>query len=77
MTKKIHRRGVIAGAALAVPMLARHGWAQSTYPNKQIRMVVPFAPGGVTDTSGRVVSGARARVSARASSEKPGARMTS
>ncbi len=49
------RRALIAGA-VAAPMLARHGWAQSTYPNKQIRMVVPFAPAGTTDLLGRIVA---------------------
>ena len=55
--KTIGRRSMIAGtagAALATPLLARHGWAQSTYPNKQIRVVVPFAPGGTTDLLGRI-----------------------
>ena len=55
MTKMIRRR-TVALAALAAPMLARHGWAQSTYPNKQIRMVVPFATAGTTDLLGRIAA---------------------
>jgi len=55
MTKILRRRSMLA-ATLAAPMLARHGWAQSTYPNKSIRMVVPFAPAGTTDLLGRIAA---------------------
>jgi tripartite-type tricarboxylate transporter receptor subunit TctC len=55
MTKMIRRRMAMAGTLVA-PMLARHGWAQSAYPSKQIRMVVPFAPAGTTDLLGRIAA---------------------
>lgn len=41
--------GLAAVAALPVQ-------AQDAYPSKPIRLVVPFTPGGVTDTSGRVIA---------------------
>src|SRR5882672_10817880 len=56
MTKMIRRRTVVAAGAFAAPLLARHGWAQSAYPNKQIRMVVPFATAGTTDLLGRIAA---------------------
>jgi len=44
--------GISAVAALAA--LPAH--AQDTYPNKPIRLLVPFTPGGVTDSSGRLIA---------------------
>ena len=55
MTLTLRRRSLLAGA-LAAPMVGRHGWAQAAYPNKTIRMVVPFAPAGTTDLLGRVAA---------------------
>jgi tripartite-type tricarboxylate transporter receptor subunit TctC len=44
----------LTALVLAV-VLARHGLAQ-TYPNGQVRLIVPTSPGGVTDTMARIVA---------------------
>jgi tripartite-type tricarboxylate transporter receptor subunit TctC len=53
--KLLRRRFLqLAAGVVALPALSRIATAQG-YPNKPVRMIVPFAPGGNTDLIARLI----------------------
>ena len=55
MSKLTHRRAICAGllaSAIARPAFAN---ASSAWPARPIRWIIPFAPGGATDTAARIL----------------------
>ena len=52
----MHRRHLIALAAATATLACGSAFAQSNYPSKPIRLIVPFAAGGTTDIIARVMS---------------------
>ncbi|MFH5925072.1 Bug family tripartite tricarboxylate transporter substrate binding protein [Roseomonas xinghualingensis] len=49
------RRRTLLGAAAATP-LAIPAFAQAPFPSRPLRIVVPFAPGGAVDITGRLLA---------------------
>jgi tripartite-type tricarboxylate transporter receptor subunit TctC len=56
-------RFVVAATLMATLLPASHVFAQAKkddYPSRSVRMIVPFAPGGASDTVGRIIQPAMA-----------------
>ncbi len=52
----LNRRDVLAGATALAGIAATGAHAQAAYPNKPIRCIVPYAPGGNVDVTGRLIA---------------------
>jgi tripartite-type tricarboxylate transporter receptor subunit TctC len=55
-TTKIRRIGVVMGAWLAALALSGAGSAQESFPNRPVRVVIPYSAGSVVDVFGRIVT---------------------
>jgi len=52
---KIWRIGVIVAAWLTFLATSGAGWAQESFPNRPVRIVIPYSPGSVADVFARIV----------------------
>ncbi|MBW8267921.1 Bug family tripartite tricarboxylate transporter substrate binding protein [Caldovatus aquaticus] len=52
------RRALLAGAGAALALGPRGARAQGSWPDRPVRLIVPFGPGGAVDTLSRIVANA-------------------
>jgi tripartite-type tricarboxylate transporter receptor subunit TctC len=50
------RIGAIIGASLLFLAAPVAGWAQENFPNRPVRIVIPYAPGSVADVFARIIA---------------------
>src|SRR6266702_6166812 len=55
-TMKRGRVGAIIAASLLFLATSIEGWAQENFPNRPVRIVIPYAPGSVADVFARIIA---------------------
>jgi len=53
---RIWRIVTIIGACLTLVAISGAGYAQESFPNRPVRIVIPYSPGSVVDVFGRIVA---------------------
>src|ERR1700694_4158233 len=56
MKRDIQRVAISVALSLTLVLAATSTAAQQSYPARPIRMLVPFSPGGASDTAARIVA---------------------
>ena len=56
MSRHFTRRPILGMAAAVLLSTNSVAWAQNAWPNKPVKIVVPFAPGGTTDILARAIA---------------------